>query len=438
MTYSDGSITAVPRIAMQFAVSEFDCADLAPKYLLMREDGRSWKISEEVARIVEQIDGVSDIRSVAERAAHLLNGRISVEDVTSVISVLLVSMGIVNLSGGNAAPRPKAIPAARRRSALLFRVPLLPPAITRVFAAGFAPACRMSVAIPVGAAALCVHAWWMLQPAWTLAATPEMSGTEWLAALGLLIASFFLHELGHVSTARRLSGSAGEVGFGVYVIFPVLYADVTETWKLPRTQRALVDLAGIYFQLVFAALLILYGAFFHHPAFGSAVIGIDLSCLANLNPFLRLDGYWFLSDVTGVANLGQRLRELLLRRPSRPTGLPTRTTRILWIYGVLSGGFWCMFMVWTAKYLMVLADGKYAELFHALAESLSPSALEHGMAPLISSLLDIFFPTVVVLSLITFAVTTVRRLMALLIKRKEPNRIPGGSLWTIERIRTMR
>jgi putative peptide zinc metalloprotease protein len=346
----------IPRFTMQFSVSSFDCADLVPKYLLMREDGRSWKISEEVMRIVREIDQRSDIRAIADRALYAIDHRMSREDVTAVISVLLVHMGIVDPGSVAAVASHAALPGGRRRSSLLWRVPLLPPAATNVLAAALAPLCTRGIGIPVGIAALCVHCWWMLQPAWTGAAAQEMSGAEWMAALGLLIGSFFLHELGHMAAARRLSGSAGEIGFGVYLIFPVLYANVTATWKLPRAQRAFVDLAGIYFQLVFSALLIVHGHFAYHPAIGSAVIGIDISCVANLNPFLRLDGYWFLSDVTGVANLNLRIRELLRSKGRAPAGLSPRTTRLLWIYGLLSGGFWCLFMVWTVKYVRALID----------------------------------------------------------------------------------
>ncbi len=110
-------------------------------------------------------------------------------------------------------------------------------------------------------------------------------------------------------------------------------------------QRALVDLAGIYFQLVFAAMIILGGmviqnAVFNNAVIAIAVIAIDLSCLANLNPFLRLDGYWFLSDVSGISNLSRRVPELFFARRRLASWLSPGALRLLWTYGILTIAFW--------------------------------------------------------------------------------------------------
>ena len=48
------------------------------------------------------------------------------------------------------------------------------------------------------------------------------------------------HEFGHSSACAHYGASPGEIGIGLYLRYPVLYADVTDAWRLPRTQRAMV------------------------------------------------------------------------------------------------------------------------------------------------------------------------------------------------------
>src|SRR5262249_6811358 len=61
----------------------------------------------------------------------------------------------------------------------------------------------------------------------------------------LVLLSFPLHELGHVSACRRYGISAGKIGAGLYLFLPVMYADLSSIWALPRRQRLAVNLGGV-------------------------------------------------------------------------------------------------------------------------------------------------------------------------------------------------
>lgn len=420
----------VPRLAGPYSISRFDCADLTPMYLLTLPNGRRWKISHSLAQIIGQIDGVSDIEAVAGKASLDQDCAMTSSEVRDVITGLLVKMGVVDTSASGVNAEKAVVARKKRRSVLLFRIPLLPSALTRVLARIFEPAFQRAGVISAGGLAFCLHLWWMGNYFTSAPLSPEVSEAGWLTALTLLLTSFFAHELGHVSAAYRYTRSAGGIGFGVYIVFPVLYADVTDTWTLPRMQRALVDLAGIYFQLVFAAVIILAGILVHNPAFNDtvvaiAVIAIDFSCLANLNPFLRLDGYWFLSDVSGIANLSRRLPELLFARRRLASWLSPGALSLLWVYGILTIAFWGFFLGSGYFYLQGLAAGRYADLIQEFRASLSYTVLRHSSAPFVSALLNLFFPTVVLISLASIVIAMVRRLAPLLWRRGRFNRMTG-------------
>ncbi len=159
-----------------------------------------------------------------------------------------------------------------------------------------------------------------------------------LYLLSLAIVKSF-HELGHAYALTRFGGRVATMGVAFLVMFPVLYTDTTDSWKLrSRRERLIVSGAGVGVELTIAVLATLAWAFlpdgpFRSAAFFAATTSWVLSLLVNLNPLIRFDGYHFLSDAIGVQNLQARsfafgrwaLRELLfdLGEP-----VPEETTKV--------------------------------------------------------------------------------------------------------------
>lgn len=132
----------------------------------------------------------------------------------------------------------------------------------------------------------------------------------WIGYL-LFIFSVIIHEFGHAGASVKYNAMPSGIGFTIYLIFPAFYSDVTSSWKLKSKQRAVIGLGGIYLQLIVASLYILIFGIFSINGFGVAVLMIFGSCILNLNPFFRFDGYWILSDLLGVLNLNQQPKEIL-------------------------------------------------------------------------------------------------------------------------------
>jgi len=80
------------------------------------------------------------------------------------------------------------------------------------------------------------------------------------------------------------------------------------------------DLGGVYFHLIFAlGLVALYGLTGHELLL-FVVLLIDLEVLRQFFPFVRLDGYWVLADLTGIPDFFSQISPFLrtvLRRPDR-------------------------------------------------------------------------------------------------------------------------
>jgi putative peptide zinc metalloprotease protein len=134
-----------------------------------------------------------------------------------------------------------------------------------------------------------------------------------LVWLGLMLVSMVFHEIGHASACRYGGATPGEIGGGLYLMWPALYTNVTDAYRLDRRGRVRTDLGGIYFNAVFCVVL---GAIYQITGYAPLILAIvttTVLMLEQLLPFVRFDGYWIVSDLAGVPDLFPRLAAALHR-----------------------------------------------------------------------------------------------------------------------------
>lgn len=130
-----------------------------------------------------------------------------------------------------------------------------------------------------------------------------------------------LHEFGHAYFCRRYGGEVHVMGIQLLVFTPVPYMDATSSWGFPnRWHRVLVGAAGMIVELFVAAIAAMVWAktgegVVHSLAYNMIFIASVSTIIFNINPLLRFDGYYILSDLLEIPNLYQKsfqhLRHLL-------------------------------------------------------------------------------------------------------------------------------
>lgn len=157
--------------------------------------------------------------------------------------------------------------------------------------------------------------------AWTFVSEFDAIGRDLLAHAGvfnlilLWVTAFViigLHETAHGLTCTRFGGHVREMGFLLLFGLPCLYTDVSDAWLFPRRSRRLwVTLAGPFFEAFLWSLAVLTwrvtapGAGLHLAAL-CGVLASGMSLILGLNPLIKLDGYYLLSDWLEVPNLRAR------------------------------------------------------------------------------------------------------------------------------------
>ncbi len=130
-----------------------------------------------------------------------------------------------------------------------------------------------------------------------------------LAAIGV---SKGVHELGHAYATKSLGLRVPSMGFSLMCFAPVLWTDTTEAWKLPgRRQRLFIGAAGVYSELALAVVAALAWPLLppgplKTVAFITAGSTWILTLTVNINPCMRYDGYYLLSDYWNIPGLQTR------------------------------------------------------------------------------------------------------------------------------------
>ena len=120
------------------------------------------------------------------------------------------------------------------------------------------------------------------------------------------------HELGHAYVAKKYGCKVGSIGVAFLLLFPVLYTDTTDAWRLrSHRDRLRIVVAGVGTEMHLAMLATFAWSFlpdgpWRSVAFFVATTSWVTSLLVNLSPFMRFDGYFAFSDLMRAENLQPR------------------------------------------------------------------------------------------------------------------------------------
>lgn len=170
-----------------------------------------------------------------------------------------------------------------------------------------------------------------------------------VAVLGLTLLSNLFHELGHAAAGTYGGATPGTLGVGIYLVWPAFYTDLTDSYRLSRLGRIRTDLGGIYFNLIFVLLLSALFAITNAGVF-LAAIGLQyLLIVQQFIPFLRLDGYYLLTDLSGVPDLfafRKSARRLFGGHPAEYSSLRPGVQLFVTYWTLLSVGALSLFALW--------------------------------------------------------------------------------------------
>ncbi len=273
---------------------------------------------------------------------------------------------------------------------LLENAPPLPPPPTTLFRSLVAKN-PLFIKFPIGnpdrlLASMAAHVQFLFAPAFSIAlialgiagiisvasdwsrfsdrAQSVLASENWLWLILSFIVLKAVHELGHGLICKQNGGRVPEFGLYFMLFTPLTYVDATSSWAFPsKVTRILVSSGGMIVELALASIAAIVWAntetgVLNTFAYNMVISATVVTLLFNLNPLLRYDGYYILSDLTEVPNLyahagsiaGAWVRFLVFGTPVEVHDSPW-----IGIYGLAC-------MVWRGLIIVGIAVGAIARL----------------------------------------------------------------------------
>ncbi len=195
-----------------------------------------------------------------------------------------------------------------------------------------------------------------------------------IAIILSMFAIFIVHEFAHAVVCKHFGGSVTEMGFLLLYFQPCVFCNLSDAYLFPeRRQRLLTMFAGLFFQLVlWSAFTMLWRItnqdyLLNRVFYLTAAVSFAM-LVFNLNPAIKLDGYYILADYLRIPNLRQKAFAFLWSKTKSSLfgcqpdfEAPTkREAKVYWRYGVVSviySIFLIGFMVYRGGELFIGAWG---------------------------------------------------------------------------------
>jgi putative peptide zinc metalloprotease protein len=333
---TSGAAVRPTRAADVDLVGEFQGSGFAERQWLIKRGERFVQLTELLYRIVEQADGTQTLEEIAERVTESTDWLVTSENVRDLLQARLIPLGVI--ADGRPTTQPTSQRVERSPFALSLRKRVLGPATIEPAAKALQYLFTPPVAMAAFLSAIAAHVWMYGAHGLTGAFLDALyTPSSLLVVLVVVLLAAVVHEFGHASALRYGGGRARGMGFGLYMIFPAFYTDVTESYRLSRWARVRTGLGGPYFHLLFAALLIGVALASGYEFLLVAVLLINVEIVRQFIPFVRLDGYWVLADLTGVpdflSQIGPFVRSLFPRLAARGPRLPPLKPWVKTVFG---------------------------------------------------------------------------------------------------------
>jgi putative peptide zinc metalloprotease protein len=184
-----------------------------------------------------------------------------------------------------------------------------------------------------------------------------------LYTLGMVVVA--VHEFAHAHACKHYGGHVRAMGFALVYLTPAFYTDTTEGAVLgSRSQRLVIVLAGIWSELIMCSIAtpIWWGTppetLIHDGAYFIMMMTGIMSLVLNWNPLMRLDGYFMLCEIVGIADIKENstafvsawVKKYIWRLPIEVPYVPKRRRFGFAAYALLSGAYSYLVLYVVARF----------------------------------------------------------------------------------------
>lgn len=189
----------------------------------------------------------------------------------------------------------------------------------------------------------------------------------------------FFHEMSHAYATKFYGGEVHDIGIALLYFTPAFYCNTTDSLLFPNKWHSLwVTTAGIYLECwmctiaTFLWVVSYPDTLLNDLAYKTMLFTGASTVFFNLNPLIKIDGYYALTSLLEISELreesfkylGALLQNKILRLPVEIPEATRRKKRIYWAYGVPA-------LLWVGV-IMSFIGGLFYNLYEKYFPELAP------------------------------------------------------------------
>lgn len=220
---------------------------------------------------------------------------------------------------------------------------------------------RWYILLPV--AILLIVSLWGTVLAWR--SSPSINQNYSIVQLLLLIYATTVilspgHELAHAIVCKAYGGTVQDMGVAFINLNPCVYCNISASYLFKKKkQRIMVALVGILYDIVAVAIsiIVLFNFFkLNKKLLGDYCYFSILMLLFELNPLIKHDGYYVLTEITAVYNLREKAFELVHSILTKPTQIiiVIKENHLYILYGIISVLYTVFHLIFLIKSLIAI------------------------------------------------------------------------------------
>lgn len=285
-------------------------------YLIKTQENAYIELSELLYQVVVAMQSNSSEEQISTHVSHIYGKEIDIPAVRFLIETKLKPLGIIAeqnaLQVKDDDQKRKNINHEKSQSALRLRFTLVSENLTRKIAHFLSPLMATPIMIGVLIDFLLLNGWlYGFHGVYGSVQESFQQPFTFLLIIILILFATLFHEFGHAAGCAYGGAKPGRIGAGLYFIWPAFFTDISDIYRLNRSGKLRSDIGGIYFNFLFALLI---AAIYFITGYEPLLLVITLQNLSIFNqllPFIRLDGYYIVSDIVGLPDVFTRIKPIL-------------------------------------------------------------------------------------------------------------------------------
>lgn len=197
----------------------------------------------------------------------------------------------------------------------------------------------------------------------------------------LLLIVGFLHECAHGMTCRNFGGEVHQMGFLLMYFTPAFYTDVSDIYLFDKDYKRLWTIfAGIWAEITLCVIALIVwsftlpGSWLYEWSYKFALMTSITGILLNLNPLLKFDGYYALSQILRIDNLREDsfdyvkawLKKYVLRREVVLPAVSRRRRPLFLFFGTAAFVYSTLVLILVLGLVKNIFTRKFGEWGYAL------------------------------------------------------------------------